>query len=135
MQPTASVNEYLASIDMAEYGRTFEEHNIDGQVLLEATDHMLKEIGITRATHRANILVGFRKHVQGETYHSLEYPVEKVIEIIKSLEFKPDDVSKYCDAVQQNQIDGEILKDATKELKRELGMKELHYRSIKRKLT
>ncbi len=129
------MTEFLTDKGLGAYCSIFEEHHINGEVLLEATDEVLKEVGITRAIDRTKIRVGFRKFVHGPTSLSLEYPVGKVVDILKSLDFKPDEVERYCDTVQSIQIDGEFLKGASVELVRELGMKPLHYRKVEKKLT
>eukprot|EP01052_Picozoa_sp_SAG31_P067154 SAG31_NODE_25936_length_451_cov_0.877841_1_plen_134_part_10 len=50
------VCEWVASLGLDEYTRTFRQHSIDGAQLLELTDDQLRgELGISKIGHRARI--------------------------------------------------------------------------------
>ena len=53
---TDDVAEWVASLGLDEYTRTFKQHSIDGAQLLELTDDQLRgELGISKIGHRARI--------------------------------------------------------------------------------
>ena len=52
----ASAEEFLTNLGLEKYLASFEEHDIDADLLAELTSDDLKEIGITSLGHRKKIL-------------------------------------------------------------------------------
>ena len=46
---------------MTEYTEAFRYHGIDGDMLLEASDAVLDELGVTKAVHKAKLEIKFKK--------------------------------------------------------------------------
>ena len=131
-QSVRSVNEVMDFLDghgMNKYNTLFKDNQINGNMLLQASDEVLQAIGIEKALDRVKIRLNFRRKVEGLSDQAKKYPVETVIAILQSLK-----LIQYCDIVEQNKIDGEILKEASDELWKDLGIRPIHLKKIIKEL-
>ena len=64
---TKEVGKFLESIGMGQYVATFAENDMNGEMMLEADDQVLEEIGVESRLHRIKIMVLFRRYVYGQT--------------------------------------------------------------------
>ena len=53
--PVSVVLEFLEAQKITQYTEAFRYHGIDGDILLEASDAVLKELGVTKAVHKAKL--------------------------------------------------------------------------------
>ena len=67
---TEHLKEFLIKVNLAKYASNFEEHGIDGDMVLEVEEGLmksvLKEIGVISAIHRTKILFKFQKFADEE---------------------------------------------------------------------
>ena len=61
------VGEFLKSIGMGQYVEIFAENEMSGEMMLEADDKDLEEIGVESRLHRIKIMVLFKRYVYGQT--------------------------------------------------------------------
>ena len=61
------VGEFLESIGMSQYVEIFAENEMNGEMMLEADDKDLEEIGVESRLHRIKIMVLFKRYVYGQT--------------------------------------------------------------------
>lgn len=63
------VAEFLESIGLGQYVENFQEHEMNGEMMLqlETDDESLEEIGVQSRLHRIKISVLFKRHVLGKT--------------------------------------------------------------------
>ena len=54
------VLEFLEAQKMTEYTEAFRYHGIDGDLLLEASDAVLNELGVTKALHKVKLKTKFK---------------------------------------------------------------------------
>ena len=82
---TTEVAEFLCrKLNMGHYVLFFQENEIDGDLLLRATDEILKEIGIQTALDRLKIRIAFRREVLGPSELAKKYPVAEVVNLLKA---------------------------------------------------
>ena len=95
------VGEFLASNDMERYAQDFVNGDISGEILLEADNEVLTELGVTSAVDRLRIQVLFKRTLRTGL---AKYPVAEVIHFLKE-----NKLSKYTDAFELNGIDGDMI--------------------------
>ena len=61
--PVEEVIRFLCSIKMNEHVEKFKEHQIDGEMLLEATNDALEAIGVTKQIQRITIVSNFKNYI------------------------------------------------------------------------
>ena len=59
------VLEFLASVGLERYAESFKDAEITGDVLLEAGDEMLGELGVASTLDRLKITMLFKRTLQG----------------------------------------------------------------------
>ena len=115
--------------DMEQYVPYFEKKQIDGDLLLAATDEILQELGIDSAFHRLKIRVCFQREVRGPSALALKYPVDVVVDLLKANNMD----AKYQLVLETHKIDGELLIEASDQVLQEIGIRSLiHQRNIKK---
>lgn len=115
--------------DMEQYISYFEEKQIDGDLLLAATDEVLQELGIDSAFHRLKIRICFQREVRGPSALALQYPVGVVVALLKANNMD----AKYQLVLETHKIDGELLVEASDQVLREIGIKSrIHQHNIKK---
>ena len=57
------VAEFLQSVGLGQYSEKFLESDISGDMLLQADDDVMEEVGVQSRLHRVQIVVQFRRHV------------------------------------------------------------------------
>ena len=60
------VSEYLRSIKMEQYSKSFAENDIDGRLMWALTDGDLSDIGVAVGFHRRKILSKFKPFLLGK---------------------------------------------------------------------
>ena len=61
--PVQYVVTFLKSVEkFSQYAKTFEENEIDSEMLLKATPKVLEELGVTKILHRTQICTQFVKY-------------------------------------------------------------------------
>lgn len=115
--------------DMEQYISYFEKKQIDGDLLLAATDEVLQELGIDSAFHRLKIRICFQREVRGPSALALQYPVGVVVALLKANNMD----AKYQLVLETHKIDGELLVEASDQVLREIGIKSrIHQHNIKK---
>ena len=64
--PVSVVLEFLEAQKMTEYMKAFHDHGIDGDILLEANDAVLNELGVTKALHKVKLKTKFKKFTSNQ---------------------------------------------------------------------
>lgn len=128
---TTEVAEFLTrALNMEHYVLFFQENKIDGDLLLRATDEILKEIGIKSALDRLKIRIAFRRKVLGPSDLAKRYPVAEVVNLLKA--HSMDALNQLL--LERNEIDGEMLSEASDQVLIEIGIKSRIYQKNIRKL-
>lgn len=128
---TTEVAEFLTrALNMEHYVLFFQENKIDGDLLLRATDEILKEIGIKSALDRLKIRIAFRRKVLGPSDLAKRYPVAEVVNLLKAHNMD----ALYQLLLEKNEIDGEMLSEASDQVLIEIGIKSRIYQKNIRKL-
>lgn len=128
---TTEVAEFLTrALNMEHYVLFFQENKIDGDLLLRATDEILKEIGIKSALDRLKIRIAFRRKVLGPSDLAKRYPVAEVVNLLKAHNMD----ALYQLLLERNEIDGEMLSEASDQVLIEIGIKSRMYQKNIRKL-
>lgn len=110
------------NLHMGQYVPLFEQKQIDGDLLLVATDEILQEIGIVSALDRLKIRIHFKREMSGGLSALAEkYPVDKVIALLKENNMS----AKYQVAIEEHEIDGELLTEASCDVLQEIGIKSI----------
>ena len=114
---------------MEQYVLYFEDKQIDGDLLLAATDEILQEIGIESALDRLKIRIYFQREIRGPSALAQKYPVDVVVALLKENNMD----AKYQRVLDTHKIDGELLVEASDQVLREIGIKSrIHQRNIKK---
>ena len=61
--PLQTVLTFLEQIKLSKYSAIFQESGIDGDLLLEADDNVLKDLGVSSAVHRNRIKTKYKKFI------------------------------------------------------------------------
>lgn len=127
---TTEVAEFLTrALNMEHYVLFFQENKIDGDLLLRATDEILEEIGIKSALDRLKIRVAFRRKVLGPSDLAKRYPVAEVVNLLKAHNMD----AQYQLLLERNEIDGEMLSEASDQVLIEIGIKSrMHQKNIRK---
>ena len=127
---TTEVAEFLRrKLNMEHYVLFFQENEIDGDLLLRATDEVLKEIGIQTAIDRLKIRIAFRREVLGPSDLAKKYPVAEVVNLLKAHDMD----AQYQLLLEKNEIDGEMLSEASDQVLKEIGIKSrMHQKNIRK---
>ena len=112
----AMVEEFLKEIKLEQYAKRFEKKQIDGDMLLEADDNILKKIGVAKSIHRLKIRILFPRYVyQKPPSHSCS----TVVEWLKS-----NGMEKHIKKFQDEGIDGDLMLNMDEECLKDLGVDE-----------
>jgi len=115
----ADILEFLDSRNLGRYKQTFEEMDINGELLIVFQDKDLQEIGIESALDRLRIITYFKRLVTKSLNPIAErYPVEAVYQFLD--ETKP--FQQFAASFKDQGIDGELLLNASDEVMKELGV-------------
>ena len=113
------VLDFLTSIGLEEYIPAFKECDISGEILLQAGHgKALEDIGVTNALHRLKISILFRRQLEDISKIAKRYPTEEVVRFLHN-----NRMSEFVDKFEKNQIDGEMLMEASDEVLDELGVR------------
>ena len=112
------VVDFLHSLSLDQYITSFEEYDISGELLIQASDDELKELGVQSALDRLKISVHFKRKVAGSAEFAKQCPPEMVASILEK--HKP--LKPFASTFLENGIDGELLLNASDEVMRELGI-------------
>ena len=64
--PLESVLDFLEQNKLSKYSTIFQVSGIDGDLLLEADDNVLKELGVSSALDRKKIMVKYKTFVKSQ---------------------------------------------------------------------
>ena len=121
---------FLETKGLAHYGKLFEEFDINGELLIQFHDDELRDMGIESALDRLRISTYFRRHVIKSEGLAELYPVEAVVQFLQ--ETRP--LQQFAPTFQEQQIDGELLLNASNDVMNELGVeKGVHKLMIRQK--
>ncbi len=113
------VVEFLISVQLDQYATTFEESEINGELLLEFRDEELEEMEIDSPLDRLKIVVFFKRYLLNsegiQTDAVTPTGVAKVLNEYRQLK-------EYSKAFLENSVDGDLIKSASDEVFRELGV-------------
>ena len=59
------IAEFLSEIELSQYAESFKAEEIGGEVLLEANEDVLAELGVVDSMHQTEIIQQFRKKLKG----------------------------------------------------------------------
>ena len=128
---TTEVAEFLSrTLNMEHYVLFFQDSKIDGDLLLRATDEILEEIGIKSALDRLKIRIAFRREILGPSDLARRYPVAEVVNLLKAHNMD----AQYQLLLERNEIDGEMLSEASDQVLIDIGIKSLMHQNYIRKL-
>ena len=105
--------------DLKQYMDMFNKYRINGDVLLQSTTSLLKEIGVKTHLEASRIIVLFRKWAKDSDYDH-EKSKEKLKSAINQSNIKDKDV--YFNLVKSRDISFHILQEGGRELLVELGI-------------
>ena len=60
------IAEFLSEIELSQYAESFKVEKISGEVLLEASQDMLFELGVSDSFHQMEIVQKFRRKLKGK---------------------------------------------------------------------
>ena len=111
---------FLQSIKLDQYAATFKEYEINGELLVQFQDNELEEepLKITSALHRLKIRLCFRRFVLGAQETAERYPASWVSQILE----ESNQLKQFSNSFLENEIDGELLLNASNDVFRELGV-------------
>lgn len=118
--PPFKVAEFLSTMNSKyePYSQSVLKHKFDGEMLYDASDSALKELGIESVVDRAIIKHRFCEIIDGPSALSQKFPPEKVCEVLIAMKF-----NKSVTFVMTHNIDGGIVAKASDELMKEMGVK------------
>ena len=119
------VQTFLDDLGMDVYKDVFEEEGVNGLDVLKMSDKALEEdLEVKSPLHRLKIKTLLKRRLLNT---DPKYPVQYVITFLQSVK----KFSKYAKSFEENEIDGEMLLDATPKVLEELGVtKELYKTQI-----
>ena len=126
------VVEFLKTIGYEQYVEPFSDVDASGDTLFDFEDDDLVDLGIDSSIARLKIRVLFRRKLEGPSVLVQRFPVQKVVEFLDHLKVKGDK-EKYKVNFEKNNIDGELLKGASKDVLNELGVVGIDKKVIKSK--
>ena len=114
---------------MEHYALFFQDSKIDGDLLLRATDEILKEMVIKSALDRLKIHITFRRKILGPSDLARRYPVAEVVSLLKAHNMD----AQYQLLLERNEIEGEMLSKASDQVLIEIGIKSrMHQKNIRK---
>ena len=121
---------FLESKGLGHYSQLFEEYEINGELLVQFHDDELSDIGITSALDRLRITMYFKRLVVKSDGIAELYPVEAVVQFLEQT--RP--LQQFAESFREQQIDGELLLNASDDAMNELGVvKGVHKMMIRQK--
>ena len=121
---------FLESKGLGHYSQLFEEYEINGELLVQFHDDELSDIGITSALDRLRITMYFKRLVVKSDGIAELYPVEAVVQFLEQT--RP--LQQFAESFHEQQIDGELLLNASDDAMNELGVvKGVHKMMIRQK--
>lgn len=121
---------FLQSNKLDQYATTFEEYEINGELLIQFQDDDLEDIGITNPLHRLIIRICFRRLVIGTEEFASQYHPQAVVQFLEANK----QLKQFSQSFLENGIDGELLLNASDAVMKELGVeKGIHMRVIRTK--
>ena len=128
------VAELMKKYGMDEFAEVVLENDIPGTDVLTTEMANLEEVGITSAVMVLRLRVLFERELSKEQSEvSYRFPVENVVKLCR--EERNLNKPKIIQAIQDNQIDGEMLLRARSAELRELGIPALAKRNLDKILT
>ncbi len=113
------VVEFLTNVQLDQYATTFEENDINGEILLQFQDEELEEIEIDSPLDRLKIVVFFKRYLlTSEGIHTDIMTPEIVAKILN--EYRQ--LKEYSKAFLENGIDSDLIKNASDKVFQELGV-------------
>lgn len=97
------VADFLSSIQLEKYREVFINSEIGGDVLLDADEEFLTELGVESPLDCVHIIILFRQRLR-ETGPRI--PISEVLRFLKENKFE-----KYVELFEKHKIDGEMLLD------------------------
>ncbi len=124
------VLDFLENKGLSCYAKYFEDLNVDGGLLITLQDNELSEIGVDSALDRLKITTYFKRLVVGSETPSGLYSVDSVAQFLE--ETRP--LQQFVKSFKENEIDGELLLNASDDVMNELGVvKGVHKRIIRQR--
>ena len=128
------VAELMKEHGMDEFAEVVTENEIPGPDVLTVKMEHFKDVGITSAVMVLRFRVLFERELtQKQSELSLKFPVENVVKLCR--EERNLNKPKIIQAIQDNQIDGEMLLRAGSAELQELGIPALAKRKLDKILT
>ena len=62
------VAEFLSEIELSQYAKSFKAEEVNGEVLLEADQDVLAELGVSDSSHQVQIIQKFRRKLKGKQF-------------------------------------------------------------------
>ena len=113
------VVEFLQNVKLDQYATTFEESDINGEILVQFQDGELEEMEIDSALDRLKIAVFFKRFLLKSKGLAPEViPAEEVAKVLK----ENRQLRQYAKTFLDNGVDGELLLSASDDVMRELGV-------------
>ena len=111
--------EFLQDVELDQYATTFEESDINGELLIQFQDGELEEMEIDSALDRLKIAVFFKRFLlKSKDLASDVISPEEVEKVLKANR----QLKQYAKTFLDNGVDGELLLSASDEVMRELGV-------------
>ena len=111
-----SMVEFLKNHKLHQYIPIFSMNDVDSDMLLQSTDKDLEEIGVSNPIHRLKISFEMKRQMLGK--QSSVCPSHVVAEMFRM----NDGLETFCCKVIENELDAEIIKDASDAVFIELGV-------------
>ena len=112
---------FLARINLPQYSETFRTSDISGELLLEADQGILEELGVTSPLHQMRIMELFRRELTGDV---AKHSGGEVMQFLQQY-----NLEKYGPSLEGQGIDGDMLLDVEEKLMKsvlkEVGVKSL----------
>lgn len=110
----STVKAFLQKAMLQIYITKFEKYEIDGDMLLEANDSILKRIGVKKCLHCIKIKVLFPRYLQDS---EPDCSCETICEWLKD-----NGMEKYIPIFEQEKIDGDIMQNIDEKCLKELNI-------------
>lgn len=124
------VVQFLHHIKLGQYATTFEEFEINGEILIQLPDNELEDMGISSALDRLKISTYFKQYILGSRDIPNRQSVKRVVKFLEDT--KP--LKQFASRFAENDVDSELLLGASDDVMRELGVDTgVHIRLIRTK--
>lgn len=115
------VADFLVRIELPQYCDIFRDSEISGELLLEADQDILSELGVSSPLHKMRIMELFRRELTGDV---AKHSGDVVMRFLR--QYKLD---RYGPSLEEQGIDGDMLLDVEdklmKSVLKEVGVKSL----------